>query len=63
MQAFEIHHSDHDGAKTALILPDLATCPDCLREIHDPRRSTLSLSVHQLHPLRPALQHYSRAAL
>lgn len=25
-----------DGARTAGILPDLATCPDCLREILDP---------------------------
>jgi len=33
---FEIRQSSHEGAKSALILPDLATCPDCLREIHDP---------------------------
>lgn len=33
---FEIRHSDQKGAKTAFILPDLATCPDCLREIHNP---------------------------
>ena len=24
------------GAKTALVLPDIATCPDCLREVLDP---------------------------
>ena len=35
-RAFEIRQSDHQGAKSALILPDLAICPDCLREIHDP---------------------------
>ncbi|MDK3158219.1 carbamoyltransferase HypF [Kamptonema cortianum] len=33
---FSIHHSEADGARTALILPDLATCPDCLRELSDP---------------------------
>ena len=32
---FEIRESE-DGAKTALILPDIATCPECLREIFDP---------------------------
>lgn len=33
---FEIRTSNLNGAKTALILPDLATCPDCLRDIQDP---------------------------
>jgi hydrogenase maturation protein HypF len=33
---FEIRHSDGQGSKTALVLPDIATCPDCLREIFDP---------------------------
>jgi hydrogenase maturation protein HypF len=33
---FRILESDPGGAKTAQILPDLATCPDCLREIFDP---------------------------
>jgi len=33
---FEIRHSDESGEKVALILPDIATCPDCLREIFDP---------------------------
>ncbi len=32
---FEIRPSV-DGEKTALILPDIATCPDCLRELRDP---------------------------
>jgi hydrogenase maturation protein HypF len=34
--AFEIRQSDESGEKTALVLPDIATCPDCLREIVDP---------------------------
>lgn len=35
-RGFEIRKSDADGRKAALILPDIATCPDCLREIFDP---------------------------
>lgn len=35
-QGFEIRYSDHSGPKTALILPDIAICPDCLRELLDP---------------------------
>jgi hydrogenase maturation protein HypF len=34
--AFEIRASVEDGSKSALILPDIATCPDCLAEIYDP---------------------------
>jgi hydrogenase maturation protein HypF len=33
---FVIRESEHSGPKTALVLPDIATCPDCLREIFDP---------------------------
>jgi len=33
---FEIRPSEKGGSKTALVLPDIATCPDCLREIFDP---------------------------
>ena len=35
-QKFEIRASETGGGKTALVLPDIATCPDCLREIFDP---------------------------
>jgi hydrogenase maturation protein HypF len=34
--AFEIRDSKERGDKTAFILPDIATCADCLREILDP---------------------------
>ncbi len=33
--SFEIHHSDTGGAKTAVILPDLATCVGCRSEVFD----------------------------
>jgi hydrogenase maturation protein HypF len=33
---FEVRHSDESGAKTAFVLPDIATCTDCLAEIFDP---------------------------
>ncbi len=36
--SFEIRPSVQ-GEKTALVLPDIATCPDCLREITDPSNS------------------------
>jgi hydrogenase maturation protein HypF len=33
---FEIRPSSDTGVKSALVLPDIAPCPDCLREIFDP---------------------------
>jgi hydrogenase maturation protein HypF len=33
---FEIRHSAEQGAKTALVLPDIATCPACLAEVFNP---------------------------
>lgn len=33
---FAIRASDDSGDKTALVLPDIATCPECVREIFDP---------------------------
>ncbi len=32
---FEIRKSDSAGIKTALVLPDISTCPDCLKDIFD----------------------------
>ena len=34
--SFTIRASEAGGARTALVLPDIATCPDCLAEILDP---------------------------
>jgi hydrogenase maturation protein HypF len=34
--SFEIVASDAGASKTAVVLPDLATCPECLAEIQDP---------------------------
>jgi len=36
-QSFEIRESEETGVKTAFILPDLATCRDCVQEIFDPK--------------------------
>jgi hydrogenase maturation protein HypF len=33
---FEIHDSETNGHKTTLVLPDIATCPECHHEIFDP---------------------------
>ncbi|MBL9168830.1 MAG: carbamoyltransferase HypF [Verrucomicrobiales bacterium] len=35
--SFEIRASDGDGGKSALVLPDIATCADCRREIFNPK--------------------------
>jgi len=34
---FEIRESEETGGKSVVILPDIATCADCVREIFDPR--------------------------
>jgi hydrogenase maturation protein HypF len=36
-ERFEIRHSDEGGERTVVVLPDLATCPECLGEVLDPR--------------------------
>ena len=35
-ESFEIRASDTEGESLALVLPDIATCPECLRELFDP---------------------------
>jgi hydrogenase maturation protein HypF len=35
-QDFDIRYSDESGRKTVLILPDIAVCADCRRDIFDP---------------------------
>jgi hydrogenase maturation protein HypF len=35
LTSFEIRKSDSIGIKTALVLPDISTCPDCLKDIFD----------------------------
>ncbi|MGH7971001.1 MAG: carbamoyltransferase HypF [Limisphaerales bacterium] len=34
--SFEIRPSESGGEKSALVLPDVATCPECVREVFDP---------------------------
>jgi hydrogenase maturation protein HypF len=34
--AFEIRESREEGGKTVLVLPDIATCAECLAEVRDP---------------------------
>lgn len=34
--SFEIRESEAEGVRSALVLPDIAVCPDCVREIFDP---------------------------
>ncbi len=33
---FEIRASTETGRRSAIVLPDIATCPDCLKEVFDP---------------------------
>ncbi len=35
-RGFEIRRSTREGMQSALILPDIATCPECLSEVLDP---------------------------
>ena len=60
---FEIVASREDGERHVSIPADLATCPECLRELRRPRRPAARLRLHELHALRPALHDRPRRAL
>ncbi|MCX7880007.1 MAG: carbamoyltransferase HypF [Ignavibacteria bacterium] len=36
-ETFEILHSRYEAETVAFILPDISTCPDCLKEMFDPK--------------------------
>src|SRR4051812_26325278 len=36
LREFQIRESENKGTKRVLILPDIATCAECLREVFDP---------------------------
>jgi hydrogenase maturation protein HypF len=36
-KAFQIQASTADGKLSAFVLPDIATCPDCVRDLFDPK--------------------------
>ena len=60
---FSIRESPAGGEPRAAVTPDSATCADCLAELFDPADQALSLSVHQLHELRPPLHDRARRSL
>ena len=60
---FTIRRSQAQETRSALISPDVAVCPDCLREMRDPAGPAVSIPFHQLHQLRAPLHHYQRHPL
>lgn len=60
---FRIVASEDQTAHTTLVSPDIATCPDCVRELFDPTDRRFHYPFHQLHQLRAALYHHPRPAL
>ena len=43
LAGFEIEASEASQQKSAIVLPDLAPCPDCLRELADPHDRRLAV--------------------
>ena len=61
--AFEFRPTEVAGTRSATVLPDLSTCADCLQRAVRSGQSPLPLPLHQLHPLRSALQHHRGFAI
>ena len=71
-EGFEIRRSDPGGEKTVVVLPDIATCDDCLAEVLDPadRRYRYPFTnctncgprftIIEAAALRPAQHHHAR---
>ena len=59
-ETFDIRESDDVGEKTALVLPDLATCPECQSEIFNQKKSSLPISIHELYELRTTIFNYRK---
>jgi hydrogenase maturation factor HypF (carbamoyltransferase family) len=53
-EKFEIRSSINTEDDYQPISSDIAICPDCERELFDPKEPTLPLSVYHLRSLRPA---------
>ena len=63
LDGFGIAPSEPGLDRVVSIPPDLATCPECAGRNLRPGQPPLSLPVHQLHELRPALHHRPRRAV
>ena len=56
-ETFRILVSATGGAKTVQVLPDIATCADCERELNDPADRRHGYPFLNCTPVRPTLQH------